>query len=150
MTGAEFFGEPWPSGICDDSTRAPTPVGVPCGLCQVPIAADDRGSFTTFVGADGPSMRPIHRECGFRSVVGGIAHIRRSASCPCQGGTDPDDGLSYRDSALLVWQTLVGVRGTVLCGAPPESERIDWSIKCPICFVHGGAHDLDTHRRVKA
>lgn len=30
-----------------------------------------------------------------------------------------------------------------------EMNQADFSAanKCPLCFVHGGAHDLDTHRR---
>jgi hypothetical protein len=105
---AEFFGEPWPSGICEDATQVETPVGVPCILCEVAIADGDRGSFSIPLGGDGTVRSPVHRECGLRAVSGGIAHISGSRDCPCRGGDDPDGGFTYRESAILVWNLLVG------------------------------------------
>lgn len=42
-----------------------------------------------------------HRECALRSVVGGIGHLTNHRHW-CLEMHDPDAGLSYRDSALLV------------------------------------------------
>lgn len=96
-----FFGEPWPSGICDIGVQVPTPVGEFCALCATPIEEDHRG---TFIGVVAVGEQPVHCECSLRSVIGGIGHLNGSSSCPCRGGDDPDDGHSYRESALLVWQ----------------------------------------------
>ena len=47
--------------------------------------------------------RPLvaHRECMLRNVMGGIGHLMDHAHF-CTGQHDPDAGLSYRQSALLV------------------------------------------------
>lgn len=100
-----FFGEPWPSGVCDTGVQVPTPVGELCVNCDEPIEEGQQG---TFIGvmrdAQRVSFQPSHKECSLRAVLGGIAHIRKTPDCPCQGGNDPDGGYSRRDSALLVWE----------------------------------------------
>lgn len=103
----KFFGEPWPSGICEEGTRVDTPVGMHCVLCSERIEADDRGSFMgttdiTFVNTYGP----VHRECSLRGVLGGIGHHLNHAYW-CGEMHDPDGGHTYRESALLVWQRVV-------------------------------------------
>ena len=47
-----FFGDPWPSAICDEGTQVATPVGRTCLLCEEPIEAGlgwitktDKGDF---------------------------------------------------------------------------------------------------------
>lgn len=95
-----YFGEPWPSGVCDDGTRVPAPVGEDCVLCETPIEVDHQGSFMHELGG---GLRGVHRECNLRSVVGGIGHLRDHARW-CVREHDPDGGLSYRESALAVWQ----------------------------------------------
>ena len=40
-----YFGEPWPSGVCDNGIQVPTPVGELCILCGTPIQDGDQGSF---------------------------------------------------------------------------------------------------------
>lgn len=93
-----FFGEPWPSGICDMGRRVPAPIGRPCVHCSEAIEADQQGSFTYTPG--GPL--PVHKECSLRSVVGGIGHIEDHAYwCVTMG--DPDGGRTLRQSALEVW-----------------------------------------------
>jgi hypothetical protein len=90
-----FFGEPWPSGVCDDGVQVATPVGSVCLLCSDPIEAGDQGSFF----ADGS---PEHRECSLRSVIGGIEHLTAG---PHAVGTCYDGStLSYRESAIQAWQ----------------------------------------------
>lgn len=102
---ALYFGEPWPSGICDDGTRIPTPVGKECLLCETLIDGRDRGTFMG--GPEGPA--PVHRECSFRSVMGGIGHWQDHYYWCIQHG-DPDGGETYRESALKVWavRNLIG------------------------------------------
>lgn len=45
----------------------------------------------------------FHPECGVRSALGGIGHILDHPYW-CRERKDPDMGLSYRESALRVWQ----------------------------------------------
>lgn len=96
----KYFGEPWPSGVCDGGQRVDTPVGDKCLLCTEPIEAGHQGSFMF----DGFSFhpRPVHRECSLREVVGGIGHLEDHHRW-CQHEHDPDGGRSYRQSALEVW-----------------------------------------------
>ena len=42
---SDYFGEPWPSGVCDDGHRVPTPTGQECFSCGEPIEAHHQGSF---------------------------------------------------------------------------------------------------------
>lgn len=108
----EWWGEPWPSAdtpasVCDDpATRVPVPVGSACILCQEPIGEGDRGTFTMAVLAvDDVTRQPVHIECQTRAVVGGIAHLQEKCICK-GGGCDPDGGLTYRQSARVVWDWL--------------------------------------------
>ena len=55
-----------------------------CILCEEPL---------------GPDEPQVHNECGLRSAVGGIGHLLDHAHF-CD--TDPDAGLDFRTSALLV------------------------------------------------
>lgn len=101
-----YFGEPWPSGVCDDGTPVPAPIGEPCANCEEAIVAGDRGSFIgNGVWPDRPALVPVHRECQLRMVLGGIGHHRDHAYW-CHAMGDPDGGLGYRASALAVWEML--------------------------------------------
>jgi hypothetical protein len=51
----------------------------------------------------------MHRECSLREVLGGIGHLL-DHKYYCRGLHDPDAGLTYRESALLVW-TWVQIKG---------------------------------------
>ena len=97
-----FFGEPWPSGICEEGVQVDSPVGEECELCFVPIAEGDRG---TFMGRITGQLGPVHRECSLRSVLGGYGH-HVDHDHWCTGQHDPDGGLTYRASALAVWGLL--------------------------------------------
>lgn len=104
----EYFGEPWPSGVCDDGIRVVTPVGEHCVLCDVEVDLDDQGSFMTALeGGAGeeliPRRAPAHKECSLREVMGGIGHLENHELW-CTQEHDPDAGLGRRQSALLVWQ----------------------------------------------
>ncbi len=93
-----FFGEPWPSGVCDTGIQVPTPVGEECILCETSIQEGQQGSF---MGSE-KGLVPAHKECSMRSVLGGIGHqLDHEHWCLEKG--DPDMGLSYRESALQVW-----------------------------------------------
>lgn len=99
----QYFGEAWPSGVCDDGEQAPTPVGELCFECQEPVREGDRGQFLT---VDGPRPVPVHRECQLRVALGGIGHLEDHAYwCGKQG--DPDGGRTSRQSALEVWALIV-------------------------------------------
>jgi len=50
---------------------------------------------------EGTPLMHTHRECGLRSVVGGIGHLVAHGYWCVQKG-DPDAGMTYRQSALLV------------------------------------------------
>jgi hypothetical protein len=45
------------------------------------------------------AMLPYHYECHFRSIIGGLNHLR--GRCTCCGGTEPPDPpeLSKREAA---------------------------------------------------
>lgn len=111
-----YFGEPWPSAVCDEGQRWATPVGDLCLQCDEAIEEQHQGSYMYDVGG---GLAPVHRECALRAVLGGIAHMRRTCSCYAAPGfaDDPDAGLSYRESALLVW-AYVQEHGT---GYPSEA-----------------------------
>jgi len=93
-----YFGEPWPSGICEEGVRVPVPVGEMCWWCEETITEDACGSF--MLGPTG--MDPMHRECALRSTLGGIGHLEdHHFWCVIMG--DPDGGRTKRYSALEVW-----------------------------------------------
>ena len=85
---------------CDD------PHGLPilCVLCTEPM-----GSWKSV-----STMQQIHRECALRSSMGGIGHLI-AHEWWCDVKHDPDAGLTYRQSALLVdeFVALVGVEAAV-------------------------------------
>lgn len=105
-----YFGEPWPSDICENNIQVPTPVGDPCVLCTEKINDGDQGTFMGAIPANGkPHYGPVHRECSLRAVIGGIGHLENHDYW-CNEKCDPDGGCSYRASAVMVWHW-VQVRG---------------------------------------
>lgn len=102
-----YFGEYW-SPVCTE--HVDTPVGEECLHCDERIVEGDQGTITTYICED-PSnpgklindVRPIHRECSFRNVMGGIGHHLDHAFW-CKEVKDPDGGMSRRESALKVWE----------------------------------------------
>lgn len=103
-----YFGEPWPSGVCEGAPRCPTPVGEKCVHCDEPIQEGDQGSMIgcMMLGEDKksvvPSIRPEHRECQLRAVLGSIGHLKKK--CSCYGGEGHDEpGMTRRQSAMQVW-----------------------------------------------
>lgn len=63
-----------------------------CVLCREPMGGDDSAS----------TIQPMHQTCTFREVVGGIGH-QIAHEYWCKQRHDPDAGLTYRQSARLVW-----------------------------------------------
>lgn len=98
-----FFGEPWPSGVCENARQRPTPVGELCLWCDEPIEDGQQGVFISAFGENGAVEHPEHRECALRSVLGGVAHLERRCTC-FGGGAHDDDDMTPRESALAAWQ----------------------------------------------
>jgi hypothetical protein len=103
-----YFGEPWPSGVCDTGTRVPAPVGEPCASCEEAVVEGDRGSFVgNGVWPGRPALVPVHRECALRDVAGGIGHHEDHRKWCLEVG-DPDGGRTRRQSSREVWELLTG------------------------------------------
>lgn len=113
-----YFGEPWPSGICDDGTQRPTPIGDKCLHCDEPIQDGDQGTWGGVLrfGADIAAIEPAHRECSLRAVRGGIGHLV-DHDYWCDTEHMPDAGFTYRQSAIMVWE--LTINGTRPKFAPP-------------------------------
>lgn len=86
-----------------------------CVLCDEPIMLDDDPARPVGVAdSDGnASIRYMHRECGLREVMGGVGHLVAHEYWCGEPRHDPDAGLTYRQSALLVdaWVRIVGLPG---------------------------------------
>jgi len=82
-----------------------------CGLCDEPITPSEPGP------EFGSWTLKVHRECALRSGIGGIGHLI-AHDYWCTQRKDPDAGLTYRQSALLVdeFVAVVGVDATVRRG----------------------------------
>lgn len=89
----------WDAPITDDAEWIEAPVGQLCMHCQTAFAEGDNGAIM-------PTGFGQHRECSLRSVLGGIGHLVDHERY-CGGELGPDAGLSYRLSALLVWNMQV-------------------------------------------
>lgn len=83
--------------------RASSFIGQHCTLCHEPLT-----------GRSASTNMAVHRECGLRDVVGGIGHLL-DHELWCIARDDPDAGLTYRQSALLVaaYEEIVGIDGSV-------------------------------------
>lgn len=101
-----FFGQYW-APVCTE--HVDTPVGEECLYCDEIIVEDDQGTITTCITEDSDNpgklineVRPIHKECSFRDVMGGWGHQQDHVYW-CKKMRDPDGGKSKRESAILVW-----------------------------------------------
>lgn len=111
-THETFFGEPWPSELCNLLEPGPTPVGEDCMFCEEAIVEGDRGSWVQAVGfGDGgpyPCWHPTHRECQIRELLGGLPHMQQR--CSCFGGTgytEEEKQWTARQEALACWDYFV-------------------------------------------
>jgi hypothetical protein len=99
-----------------------------CLMCGEPVL-DDGVPIHTLEG-----LRTNHRECALREVLGGIGH-HLGHEYWCQQMHDPDAGLSYHQSALMVMRLyeLLGdeliTRDPVLGGGRASEEpRPQWVV----------------------
>jgi hypothetical protein len=97
--GMKFFGEKWDAPTTDDAEWIPTPTHATCMSCLAHFEEGDQG----LVYVTGFHQ---HKECGLRSVMGGIGHLVDHAYY-CHGELGTDAGLPYRVSAQLVWEWFV-------------------------------------------
>jgi hypothetical protein len=99
----KWFGQRWPSGLCDDCEEAPVPVGAVCIHCDEPITAKDSGIFYANV-----EPTPAHRNCFLRQTIGSLAHVLGRCSCFVPGSTESDPPEMSRreaaDAAVQVWE----------------------------------------------
>jgi len=110
-----WFGVPWWSFVCFDEAgklieemRKPFPAGESCLYCGEPFSeeAGDSGQAMPCIKGDGTmEIRHAHKECGFRSVAGGLAH--HEGRCHCHGGEgNGTPGMTLREEALEVWRQM--------------------------------------------
>lgn len=93
-----YFGEPW-GPINAGQEQVPTPVGVKCMSCVVPVQEGDAGIMMPFMGktADGERVamqNPYHRECLAHDTIGHVYGV-----CRCTGH-DPVTPEERRADAL--------------------------------------------------
>lgn len=89
----------WDAPITDDAEPIDVPTDLRCWHCDEPFVDGDDGGIALTGLAE-------HKECGYRSVMGGIGHHIDHARY-CRSDLGPDAGLTRRQSALLVWRLLV-------------------------------------------
>lgn len=83
-----------------EEVRIPTPVGQPCGFCQEPIQAGDRGCTISDFSV---GENPFHFECHMRLVIGSLAH--QQGRCSCYGGeADDPPGMTLRQAAHAAFE----------------------------------------------
>ena len=80
-----------------------------CSLCAEPMGGELSSS----------AIQQIHHACSYRSVAGGIGHHLDHAHF-CITKRDPDAGVSFRTSALLVWELVH--RADYQRNQPPHGE----------------------------
>lgn len=113
----QVFGG-WDASATDEDIPIDTPVGNICMHCEEAIEDGDAGRIT-------PTGLTEHRECSLRSVMGGIGHhVDHDRYCK----TDPDAGLSRRQSSILVWQFLHQT-GFFSGREPTDQQRGDWKAR---------------------
>lgn len=73
-----------------------------CPLCNEEITSDEETSPIKVAFIDGTlAAAQMHRECALRNVIGGIGHLTDHYLW-CTVNKDPDGGMTYRASAILV------------------------------------------------
>jgi hypothetical protein len=94
MNGKPVIFGTWDAPITDGATPIDVPTNLRCLYCREHFKPEDNGGVI--------NGQPQHRECGLRSVMGGIGHHVNHVRY-CRGELGPDAGLTYRQSALMVW-----------------------------------------------
>jgi hypothetical protein len=90
----QAFGT-WDAPITDDAEWIEVPTDQTCMYCDEQFRPGDNGAIMLTGLAQ-------HRECGYRSVMGGIGHHVDHARY-CRSDLGPDAGLNRRTSSILVW-----------------------------------------------
>jgi hypothetical protein len=74
-----------------------------CVYCDEPLSENDANA-CNFV------IRPEHWECGFRAIMGSVAHIEQRCGCYVPGSTDHDPpNMTKREAAraaVAAWNKL--------------------------------------------
>ena len=105
-----YFGEPWDDPATDGQGTTPTPTGIPCTWCTIPIQHGDRGFITACArrndaGTIYGSLEPVHRECLLLATTGPAAHM--DGRCSCRGAHRQHEGQSpaeVRAEAIEAWE----------------------------------------------
>jgi hypothetical protein len=80
--------------MCDMNTA--------CLMCEMPVEKGEERAEGRWMDEKGAS-RIVHRECALRAVIGGIGHLTNHEIW-CNKVGDPDGGVGYRASAIMVDQ----------------------------------------------
>lgn len=100
--------------MTDGAEWIDVPLGMFCMYCRRAFVEGDNGCIMVTGYAQ-------HRECGLRGVWGGIGHIVNHSKY-CRGPLGTDAGLTYRQSAWLVWRHCVDK-------IPVTEEELDALVK---------------------
>ena len=106
-----YFGQRWDVPATDGAVQVPTPVGVPCGFCEMPTEEGDRGFMLWALRLDDDDeprteQVPWHRECLLVSTSGHVV-----GCCACGGEYDTDTPTGRRLMALVAWDKFAALRG---------------------------------------
>lgn len=107
----QWFGYRPFAYVCREGVRIETPIGEPCLWCEEAIGPDETGFLIHVIGAEETKLLPVHSECNFHRIVGGIYHQQRR--CMCFGGElcgDPPE-LTTREAARLAMEYYDRIRG---------------------------------------
>lgn len=110
----QAFGE-WDAPVTDEAVWVDVPTDQMCMHCRERFAIGDNGAIM-------PTGFGQHRECALRAALGGIGHLVDHARY-CRSELGPDAGLSFRDSARLVWAMHVDRQSVDI--AQLEARRAD-------------------------
>lgn len=82
----------------------------PCGWCEEPVQPESVAEMVSHWDGTEGALRPWHRECRVRSVLGGVNHLQ--GRCTCCGGTEPPDPpeLTRREAALAAFRHVFRAR----------------------------------------
>lgn len=101
-----WFGpESW-CVITDEGTKVDAPLGLSCLYCDEAVDEDDSGYMRPVVAVAERAIVPVHRECDFRMVMGGVECMKRQRDGTHVVGDhtpDPPD-LSKREAACAAWE----------------------------------------------
>ena len=113
----QAFGT-WDAPATDDAVWLDeVPTHLRCMNCRENFRPGDHGAIM-------PTGFAQHRECALRSVMGGIGHLVDHERY-CHGEHGPDAGLTYRQSAWLVWGHVTKERAPVTVEELEALRRIE-------------------------